>query len=431
MQRVNISKVFHIRRNRCILRHFFIFSILLAGFYPHHAGARQKPAPVKQKALPNLNNLNIQDKRLKGELEKYLGTRYMRGGSTRKGLDCSGFARLIYKNIFGVELPHNASSQYPWPLLTKIPERDLKTGDLLFFASTAKKKRINHVGIYLTDGKFIHAETKRGIVVSSLNEDHWRTRIVSGKRLTDQEMLEEFADEDSRDSFSYAAEEKPASRFNIRFDGGPLGYHRASFASLMDDSVNSEPDYIELDYSRPMIGDSWDLHLIPFRERLSLNSDDDAMERYINKKGALLAKYNDFVYSKGIKVATSIKPFQWLNITPSFICYNYEKEISTMDLPTRSLGVDVCLGSLDKRGWAVSTAFQYLSLKGVSTRLARARDELSALDMSLSYSQKLTDRLQLSLMGQRFMRSIVESADAFRAADKADQRVYFMLNFNY
>ncbi|MEI6127806.1 MAG: C40 family peptidase, partial [Pseudomonadota bacterium] len=251
-----ICKTAH--RKKSFLGNALIFCVVLVSFFPHHAGARQKPNPVKQKALPNLNNLNIQDKRLKIELEKYLGTRYMRGGTTRQGLDCSGFARVIYKNIFGVELPHNASSQFPLPMLTKIPEREFKTGDLLFFASTVKKKRINHVGIYLSDGKFIHAALNRGIVVSSLDEDHWRSRIVSGKRLTDQEMLEESADEETQDTFAYAGEGQSKSRFNIRFKDRALTYPRASFASLLDDSAVSEPEYVEYDYSRSLIRDAWD-----------------------------------------------------------------------------------------------------------------------------------------------------------------------------
>ncbi|MEI6127296.1 MAG: hypothetical protein WCQ99_12170, partial [Pseudomonadota bacterium] len=114
-----------------------------------------------------------------------------------------------------------------------------------------------------------------------------------------------------------------------------------------------------------------------------------------------------------------------------FICYTYEKEIAAMDLPTRSLGVDVSFGALDKTGWSVSTAFQYLSLKGLPTRLSRTSDEQNALDMSLTYSQKLTDRMQLSFMGQRFMRSMNEASDDLRAASRTDQRIYFMLNFNY
>ncbi len=115
-----------------------------------------KPVSV---ALANSHDADLQ---LRGELERYLGTRYKRGGTGGDGFDCSGFARSMYRKLFGVDLPHNAQSQFQLPMFAKLNEKALKTGDLVFFASTAKKKRINHVGIYLDDGQFIHAAVKPG-----------------------------------------------------------------------------------------------------------------------------------------------------------------------------------------------------------------------------------------------------------------------------
>jgi cell wall-associated NlpC family hydrolase len=128
-------------------------------------------------------NRRVADLQLRGELERYLGTRYKRGGTGGDGFDCSGFARSMYRKLFGVDLPHNAQSQFHLPMFAKLNEKALKTGDLVFFASTAKKKRISHVGIYLDDGQFIHAQSKRGVVISNMDDDYWRKRLVSAKRL--------------------------------------------------------------------------------------------------------------------------------------------------------------------------------------------------------------------------------------------------------
>ena len=112
-------------------------------------------------------------------MKEYLGIPYRSGGTSLKGMDCSGFARTIYANLFGIELPHNSAAQFSFPKLQRIDEDELQTGDLVFFS---RKKRINHVGVYLGDGNFIHATNGNGIMISSLDDQHWKTRMVGTKR---------------------------------------------------------------------------------------------------------------------------------------------------------------------------------------------------------------------------------------------------------
>lgn len=106
--------------------------------------------------------------------------RYRRGGSEPStGFDCSGFVRYVYKHALGKELPQNSASQF----LTgnKIDRDEMKTGDLVFFR--VKGKRVSHVGIYLGEGRFIHApSTGKRISVSELNEGYWAKRFVGAKR---------------------------------------------------------------------------------------------------------------------------------------------------------------------------------------------------------------------------------------------------------
>jgi cell wall-associated NlpC family hydrolase len=117
--------------------------------------------------------------RLEKLLHQYLGIPYHRGGATKKGMDCSGFARTIYRQLFGLELPHNSGDQYHLPILKKVVTR-LQAGDLLFFA---RKKKINHVAIYLANNKFIHASSSAGITISSLDEGYWKKRFIGAKRV--------------------------------------------------------------------------------------------------------------------------------------------------------------------------------------------------------------------------------------------------------
>ena len=122
-------------------------------------------------------------------MEKYLGVRYKRGGSTSKGFDCSGYVKQIYSEVFGVDLPHQSSQQNRSRLLTPVSRDELKTGDLVFFATGRNRKGINHVGIYLSDGKFIHSARTKGVVISNLEDPHWQVRLISARRLADRDSV--------------------------------------------------------------------------------------------------------------------------------------------------------------------------------------------------------------------------------------------------
>lgn len=106
------------------------------------------------------------------ETAEWLGTRYLRGGMSRKAVDCSGFANLIYKAVYNKKLPR-VSRAIANTVKESVPIDKLIPGDLVFF-STFGKKYINHVGVYLGDGHFVHASIKGGVKVSPLTEGYYR-----------------------------------------------------------------------------------------------------------------------------------------------------------------------------------------------------------------------------------------------------------------
>jgi cell wall-associated NlpC family hydrolase len=109
----------------------------------------------------------------------YRGTRYRYGGSSRSGFDCSGFTSYVYSKK-GVNLPHSASAQYRQG--KQVGKGDMKAGDLVFFTTT--RKGISHVGIYVGDGKFVHASSGGGRVrVDSLNTGYYKDRYRGARRV--------------------------------------------------------------------------------------------------------------------------------------------------------------------------------------------------------------------------------------------------------
>lgn len=114
--------------------------------------------------------------------KKFLGVKYVWGGDTPKGFDCSGFVLYVYNN-FGIELPHQASLQAKGG--TVVAKKNLRIGDLVFFDTNGGKNGINHVGIYIGNGKFIHASsarTTKKVVISDLSEGFYARTYMRARR---------------------------------------------------------------------------------------------------------------------------------------------------------------------------------------------------------------------------------------------------------
>jgi murein DD-endopeptidase / murein LD-carboxypeptidase len=106
------------------------------------------------------------------------GVPYRMGGSDRRGLDCSAFAQLTYRQRFGIAIPRETSSQRQSG--RALAAADAVPGDLLFF-NTGPRDR--HVGIYVGTRQFLHVSTRAGVMISSLAEDYWARRLVTAVRI--------------------------------------------------------------------------------------------------------------------------------------------------------------------------------------------------------------------------------------------------------
>lgn len=110
-----------------------------------------------------------------------LGVPYKRGGTSEAtGFDCSGFVRKIYEQTAGLLLPRSASQQAA--ATEKIDRTDLQPGDLVFF--NTMRRAFSHVGIYVGDGKFIHAPKPGAEVrVEDMGQSYWTRRFDGARRV--------------------------------------------------------------------------------------------------------------------------------------------------------------------------------------------------------------------------------------------------------
>lgn len=118
--------------------------------------------------------------KLAATAKQYQGHRYISGGASPSGFDCSGFTSFVYKQN-GISLPRTSTSQAY--VGTAVSKANLLPGDLLIFSNTYKSGP-SHTGIYLGNGQFIHASTgSKGVIISDLNSSYYVKHFTYGRRL--------------------------------------------------------------------------------------------------------------------------------------------------------------------------------------------------------------------------------------------------------
>ncbi len=112
-------------------------------------------------------------------VNSWLGVPYKYGGTDRKGVDCSAFVGIVYREVYGKNLSRTANDMLRDVEL--IGKGQLAEGDILFF--TNSKGKVSHVGIYLKQGLFAHSSTSAGVCVSSVSDGYWSKHFYKGGRV--------------------------------------------------------------------------------------------------------------------------------------------------------------------------------------------------------------------------------------------------------
>ncbi|MBA53969.1 MAG: hypothetical protein CMK89_05890 [Pseudomonadales bacterium] len=135
---------------------------------PTDTGYTYKPAQVRVEERARLHQ----------HYRAWAGTPHQMGGLSRRGIDCSGFVYVTYRDVYGMRLPR--STDQLWDIGEEVALRDVQTGDLLMFKTGFKQR---HVGIYVGDGEFIHASSSSGVMSSNVHSPYWSDAYRGARRV--------------------------------------------------------------------------------------------------------------------------------------------------------------------------------------------------------------------------------------------------------
>ncbi len=138
----------------------------------------------KYAILTNTAVEELTNQRLLIFMDKWYGAPYHYGGSTMDGIDCSAFASLLMADVYNVHhLPRMSHDQYL--ASQRVPKKDLKEGDLVFFHTLGKGHKVTHVGVYLYNNRFVHASVA-GVQISDLGEGYYMHHYVGAGRVVEE-----------------------------------------------------------------------------------------------------------------------------------------------------------------------------------------------------------------------------------------------------
>ncbi len=147
-------------------------------------GSRPKTTSSKKEVISVSKNKKGKASNIVNYAKSFQGTRYKFGGTTKKGMDCSGLVYVSFKSE-KIALPRVSRDMAKKG--KRIPVSKAKKGDLVFFKTNKNRNVINHVGLVVENKQgelfFIHATTSKGVIVSSLHEKYWKRAFVEVRRV--------------------------------------------------------------------------------------------------------------------------------------------------------------------------------------------------------------------------------------------------------
>ena len=306
---------------------------------------------------------------LENEISKFFGISYRLGGDGPTGIDCSALVKKVYSDVFGISLPRSSSEQSRLESLDNVARDELKTGDLVFFGQN--RKQVNHVGMYLAGGHFLHAARGEGVTISKLDESYWKSRFMFSKRFRGLEAVEEpedlmgFEKDLARDSASFAFSDFGA--------GGML--------STLEAGVR--------------VNDSLELALSGFFQKALSDSDPSADSLTVLSSPQSESKESE----GGFRLAAILSPSEWFKISPSVTQIDSAGERSGRERDQRQkIGLESWM-VLPSTKMAVFMGAHASNQENLLQNPMAVSPDWQTLNFALGLHYTLSDSLRLSLWG--------------------------------
>jgi lipoprotein Spr len=141
--------------------------------------SKKKNVQEKYAALLSVDASKIDNIPLYSFIDEWYGVPYKYGGKNKNGIDCSNFTCTLYSSVYKKTISGTSSSLYEQ--CKTVSKKELEEGDLVFFKIDGDK--ISHIGVYLQNNKFVHATTKKGVMIDDLDEAYYRKYYYKAGRL--------------------------------------------------------------------------------------------------------------------------------------------------------------------------------------------------------------------------------------------------------
>ena len=145
---------------------------------PIYSTTPKAPKPSATRKVTMQSSADEIEKRIRDEYRLWQGTRHKMGGTGSQGIDCSGFVKAVYRDVFNIHLPRTTREQVK--LGRPVRFEELQPGDLVFFKPPTYAR---HVGIFLSRSEFVHASKNKGVTVSKIDALYWGKYYWKSRRI--------------------------------------------------------------------------------------------------------------------------------------------------------------------------------------------------------------------------------------------------------
>jgi len=338
--------------------------------------------------------------RLESEIKQYFGLRYRMGGTGRNGIDCSALVQKVYADVFDIDLPRSSFEQSRLAEMENVSGEQIETGDLLFFGP--RRKRVNHVGIYLAGGYFLHAARSEGVTISRLDDSYWKSRWMLTKRVKGLQIGYDTA---------------PDAAFDDTFTEMALG-------SIFPGET-SHINYLESGFK---FNDWPEVRLTGFYSQALAESMQDTGSSLPLQP---MPYYLDEGVS-GFRLATVFAPLPWegFRLVPSVTQISAGNTRAGLNEKRQTLGLETWL-ALPASRMALSMGARAQNRDDIFTRPLAISPDWHTLDFSLGLHYRLSDALNFSLTGTHAYRATFEDDDLQEGPDHLLEDISFRLNFRF